>query len=99
MNAQPNSALEGAMKAMEDGLLADDWIERVSVSRQLMPLLDQLQLLSLKEYVATKKTDKSQTEHDIAMHIEMRRMLLRDMEAVAPIAMNAIKRYYENEER
>ena len=97
MKEEPNTASERAMKSAEEDMAAEDWIDRVSVSRQLMPLLDQLQLSSLQEYITNKKARVGDVRHDIAMHGEMRRMLLRSMEEVAPVVMRAIKRYYEGD--
>ena len=97
MKEEPNTASERAMKSAEEDMAAEDWIDRVSVSRQLMPLLDQLQLSSLQEYITNKKAWEGSVRHDIAMHREMRGMLLRNMEQVAPVVMKAIKEYYRNE--
>lgn len=98
MKEELNAASENIMKSLEYGMAAEDWIDRVSVSRQLMPLLDQLQLSSLQEHITTSKAWEGAVRHDIAMHREMRRMLLRNMEQVAPVVMRAIKEYYRNEE-
>ena len=97
MKKEANTASELAMKSVEEYIAAEDWIDRVSVSRQLMPLLDQLQLSSLQEHITNKKAREGDVRHDIAMHREMRGMLLRNMEQVAPIVMKAIKEYYRNE--
>ena len=86
------------MKALEDGIKADDWIDRVSVSRQLMPLLDQLQLLALQEHITMSNTWERDVKNDIAMHREMRRMLLRTMEAVAPVVISSLRAYFKDEE-
>ena len=92
------TASENAVKALEDGIKAEDWIDRVSVSRQLMPLLDQLQLSSLQEHITMSKTWERDVRNDIAMHREMRRLLLRTMEEVAPVVMSALRKYYKEEE-
>ena len=92
------TASENAVKALEDGIKAEDWIDRVSVSRQLMPLLDQLQLSSLQEHITMSKTWERDVRNDIAMHREMRRILLKTMEGVAPVVMSALRKYYKEEE-